>query len=238
MEISVILVEPKFTGNVGAVARIMKNFGFQDLYIIGTPEIDEEAEKRAMHAMDILNRAIITDDLRETIKPFDMVVGTSGVETSKEKKFIRQAETPKDFAADMQTYKGDTALLFGREDIGMSNEELRLCDRLVKIPSSEDYPILNLSHAVGIMLYELYKFEGVKEEEENAKPVRPEITESERERVINYISNILKSIDYPEHKEDRTMIMLRRMLGRANTSRWEYHRLMGILSKIKERLEE
>lgn len=233
-EYNVVLVEPKTPGNIGAVARLMKNFTFKRLILINPVEISEEARTRAMHAQDILEKVQIKYSLEETLKPFDIVVGTSGIRTDKEKIFVRKAESPENFAVETKDYEGSIALVFGREDSGLSNEELNLCDRLIKIPSSKEYPILNLSHAVGIILYEIFKAEGVEE----IKIEDPKIDESERERVVRMFSDILDMMDYPEHKKRKTKIMFRRLLGRATTTKWEYHRLMGVLSEIKKYLDK
>ncbi len=231
-EIDIVLVEPKTPGNIGAIARLIKNFGFKNLILINPVPIDEDAKIRAMHAKDILENADINEDLKEVVSRYDMVVGTSGVDTDKEKRFLRQADSPQRFAEEIMDYDGKIAILFGREDIGLLNEELSLCDRFVRIPTSEGYPIMNLSHAVGIVLYELHK-NGVEVTQHGES-----IDESERERLMGSFSHILDLVDYPEHKKRRTLIMFRRILGKANTTTWEYHRLMGIFRHIMDDIEK
>ena len=231
---TVVLVEPKTSGNIGAVARLMKNFNISNLILINPVEIDSDARARAMHAQDILDEVEIYDSLDQNLSRFDLVIGTSGIRSMKEKKFLRKAEGVEKFSKDIVEFNGEIALLFGREDSGLSNEELESCDRLIKIPSSKEYPILNLSHAVGITLYELFKARGIEE----IKIEDERIDEGERERVVSLFSNILDMIEYPEHKRNKTEIMFRRLLGRATTTKWEYHRLMGILSEIEKRLKK
>ncbi|MGM0509790.1 MAG: RNA methyltransferase [Thermoplasmatota archaeon] len=233
--LKIILVEPKTPGNIGAIARVMKNFGFNDLVLINPPEIDSDARVRAMHAEKVLDDAVIEDDLREALEKYDMVIGTSGIETDKEKRFIRQASSPRELASDLSGYEGRVAIVFGREDHGLSNEELNLCDKLVRIPTSEEYPIMNLSHAVSVILYELYLANLEKTGDEEV--VYEKSTKSERERLISSFSDLLQRVDYPQHKHRKAVIMFRRLLGRATTTKWEYHRLMGIVNQINRELD-
>ncbi len=231
---SVVLVEPQTSGNIGAVARLMVNFSIKEIFLVDPTNIDDEAEARAMHAKDLLEKAKIVEDYQGLLKRFDMVVGTTGIHTEKEKKFLRKAETPEKFANSIKNHEGKIALVFGREDKGLNNEELKSCDRLVRIPSSEEYPILNLSHAVGIFLYELHKVIGdpsVKNEDKISEA-------SERERLIGNFSEVLEMVNYPEHKREKTEIMFRKILGRATLTKWEYHRLMGVFSQILQELEK
>ncbi|MFW6305035.1 MAG: RNA methyltransferase [Candidatus Saliniplasma sp.] len=229
----IILVEPKTPGNIGAIARLMMNFDVQNLSIMNGPEIGDEALARAMHAKSILNDFEEIRSLPDKLESFDLVVGTSGITSDKEKKFLRKAESPEEFAENTISYPGKIALLFGREDKGLSNHELSYCDKLINIPTSETYPILNLSHAVGIILYEIYK----KQEGDTREISIRETDESERERLIKLFSKILKQIDYPQHKRRKTEVMFRKLLGRATTTRSEYHRLMGVFSWISKRLK-
>jgi len=231
---SVVLVEPQTAGNIGAVARLMGNFDFEELYLVNPVKIDDEAQKRAMHAKEILKKAELVEDYEGLVSKFSMVVGTSGINTENEKKFLRKAETPEKLSTSLSDYEGNVALVFGREDKGLNNKELTKCDRLVRIPASENYPILNLSHAVGIVLYEIFK-------EKKGKIVKKEdrlSEENERELLIQKFSDILEEIRFPEHKYEKTEVMFRKILGRASLTKWEYHRLMGVFSQILKEIEE
>ncbi len=231
---SIILVEPQSPGNIGAVARLMRNFSIEELYLVNPVEINDEAKARAMHAKYVLEKAKIFEDYKELVSKFDMVIGTSGIDTKKEKKFIRKAETPEEFAESVSGLKGNIALVFGREDKGLNNQELKSCDRLIRIPASKEYPILNLSHAVCVILYELFKKEEDYVIQRNGTPS----DESERVRLMRSFSKILAESNYPEHKHEKTEVMFRRILGRASTTKWEYHRLMGVFSQILREIED
>lgn len=227
--ISVILVEPKFTGNIGAVSRVMKNFGFNDLVLINPPQLDDEAYCRAKHSQDILESAVIHKNIRDILPRYNMLVGTTGIDTEKEKEVLRRAEDPLTFAKDISDTIGRIGIVFGREDMGLYNHELALCDRLITVPTSPEYPIMNLSHAVAVILYSLHMTGQVKDE------IR-EIEYNDREMVIHLFESILEDINYPEHKVEKTSLMFRRIMGRANATPWDYHRIMGVLSRIHTHL--
>jgi len=156
LRLRVVLVQPKNEGNVGAVARAMKNFDAGELVLVDPCPIGDEAAKRAMHGADILERAKIVPSLGAAFEGADLVAGTTGISTQSEKKFLRIALAPDAFADRVAAMDGTLALLFGREDYGLYDDELRRCDLLVSIPASPRYPILNVSHAAAICLYELY----------------------------------------------------------------------------------
>lgn len=222
-QVSVVLVEPKYEGNVGAVARAMKNFGVTDLRIVGPLEIGEEARRRAMHGIDVLSTAKKYRTFDASIRGAHLIVGTSGVKTESEKKFRRQATTPRELAAKLTARKGDVALVFGREDFGLLNEELEACDVLVTIPTEPAYPILNVAAAAAILLYEIHA----------AKPMDvrtyPRASGMEKEKLFEAFADLLAVTNYPPSRRARTQIMFRRLIGRAEPTSWEYHALMGVL---------
>ncbi len=228
-QLRVVLVEPKNQGNVGAVARAMKNFGVKELVLVNPCPIGVEARQRAMHGADILEAAKVVADFDASIEDADFVVGTSGVDTESEKRFARIAVRPREFAEKIQQADGVVALLFGREDFGLLDAELRRCDLLVKVPTADAYPILNLSHAATILLYELFIGKAP------PKTVR-RISAVERERLHTALSDLLDATDYPAHKRPRTKIMVRRLLGRAVPSKWEFHALMGVFQRATKRI--
>lgn len=227
----VVLVEPKYGGNIGAVARSMMNFGFNQLYLINPPDLDDECYQRAMHASSILDDATVVNSLTDVSSEFDYLVATSSVSTESEKKHLRNAIVLPDFAEKIFEVTGDIGLIFGREDHGLYNPEIAQCDMLLNIPSCDAYPSLNLSHAVNLVLYTLYAFRDVDEQP------RREISGTEKERLYVFFSRLLDEIRYPEHKKEKTQVMFRRIMGRALPSKWEYHTLMGVLSEAIKRLQ-
>lgn len=227
--VRVVLVEPENEGNVGAVARAMRNFNVADLMLVKPCALGVEAQKRAMHGVEVLRAAQSVEDLDRALRGVDLVVGTSGIATSNEKKFARIAITPSELARRVGPMDGTLAVLFGREDFGLLDEELRKCDLLVTIPASSDYPILNLSHAVAIILYALYL-------ERSPRRAIREASGSEKDRLHAAFADLLDATDYPAHKNVRTRTMFRRLLGRAVPTKWEFHALMGVFQRATKRI--
>ena len=228
-EFYIILVEPKYSGNIGAVARIMMNFDFENLYLINPTSIDNECYIRAVHADKILDNAIVYPTFKESIKKIDFLVATSSIESKKDKKHLRNSIILEEFSETINEINGKIGLVFGREDYGLYNDEIALCDLMLKIPTSENYKTLNLSHSVGIVLYSLFinKY--------TPKKLRS-IGKIEKEKLFENINLLLNQINYPEHKKDNTKIMIKRILGRSLPSKWEYHTLMGIISRTLDNL--
>lgn len=230
-EIKVVLVKPQSEGNIGAVARAMMNFGLEQLDLV-RPECDVglEARRRAMHAEEILINARLHESMEDSISDSDMVVGTSGVKTVNEKKFSRITITPSEFADRIREYEGKVALLFGQEDFGLDREAILKCDMLVTIPTSEKYPIMNISHAASIIFCEIFQ--------EGAEIWKSREAEGmELSLMHDRFEELLKSSDYPKHKMKKTVLMFRRIMGRAVLSKWEYHTMMGVLKEAIKKLK-
>jgi len=226
MEIAVILVEPKYAGNVGAVARIMKNFGFSKLLLVNPSfSLDsDECRKFAMHAQEIIDNAELLQSFNEALQKVDFMVGTTSIESKDDKHHLRKAILARDFAKEIYKMEGKIGIAFGREDYGLLNEEIKKCDLLVKIPTSDEYPALNLSHAVCILLYELFV--------QKYEPMEIILADrKEKEKMYEFFDKLLDAINYPEYKKENTRILFRRIIGRAMLSKWEYHTLMGVFKK-------
>ena len=228
-EVVVVLVGPKNEGNIGAVARAMKNFGARRLVLVDPCPIGEEARKRAVHGVDILDAARTVRSVDAALRGVDLVAGTTGIATASEKKFLRIALTPKEFAQRVAPMDGSLAILFGREDFGLLDAELARCDLLVSIPASPLYTVMNLSHAAVVVLYELFATR-------SGKDARRRASGPEKEVLHRAFSEIMEATDYPSHKRGRTRIMFRRLVGRAVPSKWEFHALMGVLTRATKRI--
>jgi tRNA/rRNA methyltransferase len=221
----VVLVEPKNPGNIGAVARAMMNFDVERLYLVNPCELDNVCYARAMHATKILDSARTFSCFDDAIKNLDYLVATSSIESKTDKRHLRNPLLLEEFSEKVFDVKGKVGLLFGREDYGLFNEEIAASDIMVKIPTSESYPSLNLSHAVTIVLYALYLKKTV-----IPKRRRPMGT-VEKVKLYEFFGQLLDDIEYPPHKKEHTKIMFKRIMGRAMPSKWEYHTLMGVFSK-------
>jgi tRNA/rRNA methyltransferase len=227
----VVLVEPLNDGNVGAVARAMKNFGLEDLVLVRPCAVGEEATKRAMHGLDVLKKSRTVFSEEDALEDVDFVAATSGIDTVSEKKFPRISMTPRAFAEKVKDVDGRIALLFGREDFGLDNKLINKSDFLITIPANPKYSILNISHAASIVLYELFVTGFAKFE--------PRTTgELERAKLYEYFDMLLDVIDYPDYKKEKTKVMFRRLMSRSVPSVWEFHTLMGVLDGAIKRASQ
>jgi tRNA/rRNA methyltransferase len=229
--IYVVFVEPEAPGNVGFMARVMKNFGLDRLVLIKPCSLGEEAQYHAMHAQDVLQKSETYSSLSQFLEEeeVDFAVGTTGTPGGSYN-VSRIAITPEKLAetVDLNT---KVALIFGREGDGLSNQELELCDLIVTIPTSGEYPIMNISHAAAIIFYELYQ-------KVKTYP-RVEVRESsrqEREDILGYLDQILGELDYPPHKHQNALTIFGRIMGRAFITGREVHTTKGVFRKIRDRL--
>ena len=196
MSVIVVLDHPQDLVNIAHVVRGMKNFGLRDLRLVNPREYEAyRVEGIAHQTQDILSRVRAYSTLEEAIADCVHVVGfTARGRTAK-----RNLQRPREAAAEIASLAdgGPVALLFGREDKGLSNEALDRCHRVVTIPSDPGYPSLNLAHAVTIMLYELALARGAaerpfKEPRRTSEPAPAE----ELERLFADVATALQAIEF------------------------------------------
>ncbi len=217
-----------YQGNVGSVARAMKNFGYTDLVLVNPCKLEGEARAMSSHARDVLEGARITSTLDEALKGADLRVGTTGVASLKTGEHIRlPLYTPRELKEKLKDCSGTIAILFGREDSGFSNDELKSFDMLITVPTSEIYPIMNLSHAVAVVLYELSELEG------GSNPLADGF---DLQLLYEHLEELLEEIDYRPHKKDKTSLMLRRIFGRAGLTPREVQTLRGVIRRIERKM--
>jgi len=227
VSIRVVLVEPIYDFNVGMTARSMKNFGFKELYIVLKRRLGIDAIRFAAHASDIVENAVFVSDLEDAVKDVDYIVGTTGV-TGTDYNIPRIAVPIWELRRALRL-KGKIAILFGREDTGLRNVELEMCDVVATIPASSEYPVLNLSHAVAVTLYELSKgiHRGFKYRA---------ATSMERRLILNFIEEALRLAGVRGYKLDNSLFVIRRILGRSFISGREAYTLMGCFRRIRNKL--
>ncbi|HSU72227.1 MAG TPA: RNA methyltransferase [Candidatus Binatia bacterium] len=227
--VSIILVEPSVPGNIGAVARVMSNFGFKDLVLV-RPKCDhlsEEAQGRSKHARPILKKAKVVDAL----KGFDYLIGTTSA-LGTDFNIPRSPVTPKELVEllkDKNTKK--VGLVFGPEGPGLSNKDLEACDFIVTIPTHEDYASMNLSHSVAIILYEWYDAFGAHKVNADIRP----ITDVEKKQILKMVDEIL--VQYPFRtptKRETQKKLWKKIAGKLFLSKRESYALMGFLRKMLE----
>jgi len=218
----IVLVELKIPENIGFIARLAKNFGINNLCLFNC-RISDESYSTAAHASDLLENAILISDLRSFLSKMNLIIGTTGISGSEYKYLRKPLYTPEDLPELIEN-AGDVAVLFGREDFGLLNEELRLCHAIVKIPTSESYPVMNVSHAAAIILYFLAR------SKLSSKPNKF-ATVQEIETFLNNVHELLIYVKYPKHRIKRTMIVLRRVIGRSRPKKYEILTINGIFRK-------
>ena len=224
----IILVEPQHPGNVGAVARAMANFGVKDLALVNGCEINDDGYARSKSGKPILENLKRFDTMEKALADCDIAIGTSGIKPEGDKRWFRAPKDVKEIGSLIKE-RENPALVFGRENYGLYREELALCETTITIPTNPDYPILNLSHSVGIVLYEIKRKEKVKSPKK-----RKAVSQEEFERLVDRIMHMLESSSYPERRLDRSKTTLRRLISRGNPDEGEYENLMGIFKAIRE----
>jgi len=226
--ISIILVEPQTEGNIGAVARVMKNFDFKDLVLIN-PKADHlarEALDRATHAKTILKKAKVKDF--SYLSRFDYLIGTTSMIGS-DYNIPRSPLTSQQLAEKISKVKGKIGLLIGRESTGLNNEEIKKCDFVVAIPASKKYPTMNVSHAVSIILYELFKKLGKGKINEHINFA----TKKDKEIILKSINKVLDKIEFStKEKKETQKIVWKRTIGKGLLTKREAFALIGFFKKL------
>lgn len=219
--VRIVLVGPKFEGNVGAVARSMANFGVDELYLVGPCEIGDDAYRRAKHGSGILDGAVTVNSIEEAVDGCFLIAGTSGIVTKGDRNYTRLPVPVREFVQQVSGYEEKIAIVFGREDIGLYQEELNRCDVLIHVPTNEMYPTLNLSHAATLVMYEFFEHGIMTKRAEPAD-------RKEKELMLNFFDELMDAIDYPGHRKADTSVMFRRMMGRSIPTKYEFNTIMGI----------
>ncbi|HME52854.1 MAG TPA: TrmJ/YjtD family RNA methyltransferase [Candidatus Lokiarchaeia archaeon] len=249
--IYVVLVEPEKEGNIGSVARAIKNFGFKHLIIVNPLiEISEEARNYAVHADDVLGDAEIipydSEDeasrlvtIQELFKRFDMVVGTTcKIFKDKKRSVHRIPSIIDDFIIDLKNVAGldqkKIAIVFGKESSGLPNSILMAVDLLVTIPSSTAYASLNLSHAVTVFLYELSKMYDVVGPRGDID-LAPKL---QRDVLLEQFDELIQLTRTPSHRVENTSKSFKSVVSRARISRRECFLLLGILRTAVDMIKE
>ncbi|MHB1435612.1 MAG: RNA methyltransferase [Thermoplasmata archaeon] len=234
----VVLVRPKEDGNVGAVARLARNFGADRLVIVDPrAPISTEARRRAMGGIPILQRAVRAASFEEGIADADLVVGTTDLSTGRSTAFLRRSVSPERLAESVRWVDGRVALLFGPEDNGLSRTELARCDLLVHIPARREFPTLNLSHAVAVVLYVLHRSRAVAADPESTPAPEPlTLRGREKEIYIDRLAGLLRVTGYPPHKQRGLILLVRRMMGRSTPTDSEYRMMLGFLRQVERTL--
>lgn len=238
--VRVVLVNPSHPGNVGAVARAMKNMAVSSLCLVAPNEYpDPRAVWRSAGAKDWLDKAMVVDTLDEALADCQLIVGTSARGRRIPWPVVDARECAQRLLAEPAS--SQMAILFGREDSGLTNDELQRCHLHVHVPTNPDYSSLNLAMAVQILCYELRM--GLEKPEQGA-PITPEAlgmddwdapmaTADDVERFFEHLEATLQRIDFLDVDNPRQlMTRLRRLFSRTRIDQLEVNILRGILSAV------
>ena len=229
-QVRIVLIDPSHPGNIGSVARAMKNMGLSDLVLVRPRAFPhEQATALAAGAEDVLAASRVLDTVPDAVADCGLVAAT----TSRPRSLHWEFATPRDLAGRIVGLESSAraALLFGSERYGLANEDLQYCNILVKIPANPDYSSLNLAMAVQLLAYEIF----VAREEPRTVVQRevPLASGGELEYFYTHLAEVLRDIRF----EDRTghlMDRLRRLFNRTQLDQNELNILRGILSAIQE----
>jgi tRNA/rRNA methyltransferase len=247
--IRIVLVRPRGAANLGATARAMKNMGLHELVLVqptpavlgvvqaaaseptaGRPPADAAsywASALAVHADDVLRQARCCPSLDEAVGDCGVVVGT----TCRDGLYRAAVETPRAAAPALvaAAAANRVALVFGPEDHGLSNEDLKACHRLIAIPSDPGYPSLNLAQAVMVCCYELFTAA------DTAANALPALATAERvTRMLDHLQAALLSIGFLHaDNPDHIMFAFRRLFGRAQLEERDVRILLGLARQIE-----
>ncbi|MBV6621491.1 MAG: RNA methyltransferase [Rivularia sp. (in: Bacteria)] len=233
--VKIILVEPAGPLNVGSIARVMKNFALKQLVLVN-PQCDylgEEAMIMAVHAKDVLQAAVSVPTLPEALKGCKRAIATTARTRDN-----CPLESPREVLPWLlETYSQPAALIFGREDRGLSNEELNYAQKFMRIPTDSGYASLNLASAVAISCYELTQSQPltVENNELNSEVAPIEVVEGYYEQ----LESLLLSIEYLyPHTAARRMEKFRQLYNRAQLQTTEVAMLRGILRQMQWALSQ
>jgi tRNA (cytidine32/uridine32-2'-O)-methyltransferase len=227
----IVLINTSHPGNIGSAARAMKTMGLSELYLVA-PEIfpHQKAIEMASNAVDVLQNAKVVETLDEAIADCELVVGTSARSRTIPWPSLSPRELAEKVVAESQT---KTAVLFGREQSGLTNEELHRCHFHIHIPSNPEYSSLNLAAAVQVICYE-FKVASDKILPKNAWDY--EFANAEQmENFYQHLEKVLIEIEFLNPKVPRQlMTRLKRLFNRARLDTMEMNIMRGILTAVEK----
>lgn len=240
-QIKVVLVETTHSGNIGSVARAMKTMQLGNLTLVNPKtQIDAQTFALAAGAKDIIEQLKITATFEEAISECDLVIGAS----ARERRLSGLLLNPKQ-AAQLAIKRAQThskiAFVFGRERVGLTNEELQKCNYHLSIPANPNYSSLNLAMSVQIMAYELYQ---AALNQEKLPPIKSTEIESKApisqnvEDFYAHLERTLLEIQFSQPDRSQNMIArLRQLFNRAQLTAQELNILRGILTAIEKQIK-
>jgi TrmH family RNA methyltransferase len=233
-DIRIVLVEPSHPGNIGATARAMKNMALDQLVLVRPKQFPHsEATARASGADDVLSQARVVDSVSEAIADCGLIAATTSRDRDPNIRVADVREAAARIVSEART--APAAVLFGAERTGLTNADMEAAHVLIRIPANRDYLSLNLSMAVQLVAYELFRAQG----EAVTPPERgvPLATVAEMERLYAHLAEVLEEIDFRDRTQSGTHLMMRfrHLLQRAELDQNEANILRGMLTAMQNR---
>jgi len=219
---SLAVVEPTYPVNIGHLARLTKNFGLSSLILINPSFKMDEALPFASHGADVLRTAKAMS-LKEVLEHFDLIVGTTSIQGGS-RNIRRDVVPPEEAAKRLLEIKGSVCILLGRETTGLTNEELEMCDMVIRIPTGTPYRTLNVSHAAAIILYTFLTTR-------TPPTKRPVVPRQLRAVLMNSAVDLAKVSGFPKYKIPLLREALKMVINRSNPTPREVTLLLGLFRK-------
>jgi TrmH family RNA methyltransferase len=234
-DLIVVLVGPEEPGNVGFAVRALANFGVDRLRIVGDDiRNDQFAQIFAVRASHILDKAEIFPTLEAALEDVEAAWAATARKGSNHS--VTRAVIPLEELPDPKSLPATVAIVFGRESVGLMNDELALCDLAFAIPTSHEYPSMNLSHAIAVTLYELFR-KYAEKPERRPTDLRP-ATKQEREQVAIFMDELIDRTTIKDFRIPIAKQVFRNLVNRAYMSGREIATLTGTVRKISDLIDE
>ena len=234
--INIVLIETSHPGNIGSVARAMKTMGLSRLSLVNPKDFPSgDANALSGNARDVLDAAIIYPNLDAAIKESTFVYATSARNRSINWPTVNPEEAA-DRILDQVAGDKEISIIFGREDRGLTNEELQLANFHLEIPANPDYPVLNIAMSVQIVTYELFKNRNTSQDREWRD--YPEINSEDLQRLIDHFIETSIDLEMIDPKNPSQIIArIKRMFSRLQPDSMEGNYLRGFLTAVNKRLK-
>lgn len=234
--IRIVLIHTSHSGNIGAVARAMKNMCLSELYLVNPRQFpNEEATARASGADDVLQHAVVCDNLDQALEGCELVYGSSARLRTLRWPQVDPRQAAGQIAAESE--QGRVAILFGREHSGLTNDELERCHYLLNIPANSDYSSLNIAAACQVVAYELMmasQLPVVEAEETNDLATADEV-----EGLHRHLEETLIRLQYLNPEQPKLLMRrLRRLYHKARLEKMEVNILRGILKSTQKWIDK
>lgn len=234
--IRIVLVEPQGAMNVGSVCRAMKNFGLRELVLVRPGcKLEMDAIKMALTARDILDSAKIVDTIPEAVAGSLLILGTSNRHGDYHEPHMTVQQGLERVGPCLP--EGTVSILFGREEWGLTKEDLRFCQGTMHIVTDPEFTSMNLSQAVLLISYEMYQKFGVKPAPRGpnlSNPYERPATFEELQRLYDHMASVLTMCEFlPSRNSDALLQLIRAFIHRAQATHREINILMGIFSNVE-----